>query len=47
MKNILDGYAERNYNVKIFYSVDKSVTNNWEGFTGYVSEDKVTLSMPE
>lgn len=46
MKEHLDAYAKHK-NVNIFYSVDKSVTPNWTGFTGYVSEDKVKQSMPQ
>jgi NAD(P)H-flavin reductase len=47
MKKELDAYAEKYFNIKVFYSVDKSVTADWSGFTGYVSEDKITKSMPE
>jgi NAD(P)H-flavin reductase len=46
MKEHLDAYAKHK-NVNIIYSVDKSVTPNWTGFTGYVSEDKVKQSMPQ
>lgn len=46
MKETLDAYASK-HNVKVFYSVDKSITVNWTGFTGYISEDKVTQSMPK
>lgn len=45
MKETLDVYAKK-HNVKVFYSVDKSITTNWTGFTGYISEDKVTQSIP-
>lgn len=46
MKDTLDRYADKYVNVKIFYSVDKSVTLDWTGFTGYISEEKITKSMP-
>lgn len=47
MQDILDTYAQKNYNVKIFYSVDKSVTSNWEGFKGFISEDMIKQTYPE
>lgn len=46
MKDILDKYAQKNYNVKVTYSVDRSVTNDWAGFVGFVDEDKVKKTVP-
>lgn len=38
MKQILDTYAQKNKNIKVYYSVDQSITNGWTGFTGYINE---------
>lgn len=47
LKETLDRYAEKNYNIKIYYSVDRKITESWDGMVGFVDEDKVKKSIPE
>jgi cytochrome-b5 reductase len=45
LQNELKEFEEKNPKVKVFYSVDKSIKENWNGFVGYIDEEKVAKSM--
>ena len=45
-KNLKE-YAEKNPKLKIYFSVDKSITADWKGFVGFINEEKVRESVPK
>lgn len=42
----LDAMAERNPRLKVFYSVDRSITQHWTGFTGFLDKKKIEETLP-
>ena len=43
----LKALAEQNPTFKCFFSVDKATRDNWDGFTGFVNEEKIGKTIPE
>ena len=47
LKGELENFEISNPNFKCHFSVDKSVTDNWTGFTGFIDEEKFRKTIPE
>ena len=41
VKSELENFAKENQTFKCFFSVDKSIKEGWNGFVGYINDDKI------
>ena len=45
MEGQLKAYEKTNPKFKCYFSVDKSITDGWSGFVGFVNEEKIRKTL--